>query len=146
MHMMLTSVLAGMNLIVHSAGWLEGGLAAGYEKLIIDADRLVMLQRLVEGLDIFEKSLAMDAQREVGPGGHFLGCEHTQTHFRSAFHESNIVDTSSYEQWQLKGELTAEQRANTVWKSMLRDYEAPPLDPAIDEALQDYMSSKRSTK
>lgn len=146
MHMMLTSVLSGINLIFHSAGWLEGGLTAGYEKLIIDADRLVMLQRLVEGLDISEKSLAMDAQREVGPGGHFLGCEHTQTYFRSAFHESKIVDTSSFEQWQLDGELTTERRANAVWKAMLKEYEAPALDPAIDEALRAYMASKRLSK
>jgi len=144
MHMMMMSVLTGMHFVVHSAGWLEGGLVAGYEKLIIDGDRLVMFQRLAEGLDISEEALAMEAQREVGPGGHFLGCEHTQRHFRTAFHESEVADTDSFEQWQLEGETNAEQRANKIWKRMLSEYEAPPLDPAVDEALQDFVRKVKS--
>lgn len=144
MQMMMVSVLSGMNLIVHSAGWLEGGLVAGFEKLIVDADRLIMLQRLADGLDLSTEAFAMDAIREVGPGGHFLGCEHTQTYFRSAFHESKLADTSSFEQWQQEGALTTEERAQQICQKMLAEYEAPPLDPAADEALQAYMSEKRT--
>lgn len=145
MQMMMVSVLSGMNLIIHSAGWLESGLVAGLEKLIVDADRLIMLQRLADGLDLSTDAFAMDAIREVGPGGHFLGCEHTQTYFRSAFHDSKLADTSSFEQWQQEGELSTEQRAHHIWKKMLRDYEAPSLDSATDEALQAYMEEKRKT-
>ena len=141
--MMMMSVLTGMNFIVHSAGWLEGGLVAGYEKLVVDADRLVMFQRLAEGMEISEETLALDAQLEVGPGGHFLGCEHTQRNFRSAFHESELADTASFEQWQLEGELDTEQRANQVWKRMLADYQPPRLDSAIDEALQEFVDKAK---
>jgi trimethylamine--corrinoid protein Co-methyltransferase len=85
----------------------------------------------------------MDALREVPPGGHFLGCAHTQANFEAAFHQSSIADYSSYEQWSAEGSLTAEQRANRVWKQWLQDYEDPGLDPARDEALQDFMSRRR---
>lgn len=143
MQMMLVSVLAGINLMFHSAGWLDGGLATGFEKLIIDADRLVMLQRLAEGMDMSENALAMDALREVGPGGHFLGCSHTLKNYRTAFHESELADTSSFEQWQAEGSLNAEQRANRIWKRMLREYEEPAIDPAIDEALQAFVRERQ---
>jgi len=128
----------------HSAGWLEGGLVTGYEKLIIDADRLVMLQRMAEGMDMSENAQALDALREVGPGGHFLGCSHTIGNYRTAFHESELADTSSFEQWQTEGKLTTEQRANKIWKRMLTEYEAPPLDRAIDEALQAFIEEKKT--
>jgi trimethylamine---corrinoid protein Co-methyltransferase len=146
MQMMLVSVLSGINLVFHSAGWLEGGLVTGYEKLIIDADRLVMLQRMAEGMDMSENAQALDAMREVGPGGHFLGCSHTIRNFRSAFHESELADTSSFEQWQSEGRRTTEQRANKIWKRMLLEYEAPPLDPAIDEALHVFIKERKSGK
>lgn len=144
MQMMLVSVLSGINLMFHSAGWLEGGLVTGYEKLIIDADRLVMLQRMAEGMDMSENAQALDALREVGPGGHFLGCSHTIGNYRTAFHESELADTSSFEQWQTEGKLTTEQRANKIWKRMLIEYEAPPLDRAIDEALQAFIEEKKT--
>ena len=91
-----------------------------------------------------ERGQALDALREVGPGGHFLGCAHTQANFETAFHQSSIADYTAYEQWVLDGRLTAEQRANAVYKRMLADYEDPGLDPAIDEALQDFMARRRA--
>ncbi|MDK1119043.1 MAG: trimethylamine methyltransferase family protein [Anaerolineae bacterium] len=145
MQMMLTSVMSGINLMFHSAGWLEGGLVTGYEKLIIDADRLVMLQRLAEGIDMSENAQAMEALREVGPGGHFLGCNHTQKNYLSAFQDSKLTDTSSFEQWQTEGNMTTEQRANKIWKQMLKEYEAPPLDVTIDEALQAFIQEKKAS-
>ncbi len=142
-HTLLPTLLAGVHLVTHSAGWLEGGLVAGYEKFVMDADQLAMMQVLAGGMDLSERGQAMDALREVPPGGHFLGCAHTQANFEAAFHQSSIADYSSYEQWSAEGSLTAEQRANRVWKQWLQDYEDPGLDPSRDEALQDFMSRRR---
>jgi trimethylamine---corrinoid protein Co-methyltransferase len=140
----LPTVLAGVNLVTHAAGWLEGGLVAGYEKFVMDADQLVMMQVLAAGMDMSERGQALDAIREVGPGSHFLGCAHTQANFETAFYQSTIADYSSYEQWSTEGSTTAEQRANKVWKKMLAEYEDPGLDPARDEALLDFMARRRS--
>jgi trimethylamine--corrinoid protein Co-methyltransferase len=143
-HTLLPTLLAGVNLVTHAAGWLEGGLVAGYEKFVMDADQLAMMQTLAAGMDLSDKGQALDAIREVDPGGHFLGCAHTQANFESAFYESTIADYSSYEQWSQEGSLTAEQRANKVWKKMLADYQDPGIDPARDEALLDFMARRRS--
>jgi trimethylamine--corrinoid protein Co-methyltransferase len=143
-HTLLPTLLAGVNLVTHAAGWLEGGLVAGYEKFVMDIDQLAMMQALAAGMDVSERGQAMDAIREVGPGAHFLGCAHTQANFESAFYQSNIADYSSYEQWSLEGSLNAEQRANRVWKKMLAEYQDPGLDPASDEALLDFMARRRA--
>jgi trimethylamine---corrinoid protein Co-methyltransferase len=143
-HTLLPTLLAGVNLVTHSAGWLEGGLVASYEKFVMDVDQLAMMQALGGGMDLSERGQAMDALREVGPGGHFLGCAHTQANFETAFHQSSIADYTSYEQWSSEGSLTAEQRANGVWKRMLADYEDPGIDPAIDESLLDFMARRRA--
>jgi trimethylamine---corrinoid protein Co-methyltransferase len=141
---LLPTLLAGVNLVTHAAGWLEGGLVAGYEKFVMDVDQLAMMQALAGGMDVSPRGQALDAIREVGPGGHFLGCTHTQENFEAAFHQSTIADYSSYEQWSSEGGLNAEQRANVVWKRMLADYEDPGLEPAIDEALQRFMGERRA--
>ena len=137
------TLLGGVNFVLHAAGWLEGGLVSGYEKLIIDADQLTMFQRLAEGVDFSENGQALDAIREVGPGSHFLGCAHTQANFETAFWRSAIADNNSFEQWRDDGGKDAAQRANDTWKRMLREYEAPPLDPAIDEALQAFIAKRK---
>ena len=121
-----TAMLAGVNFMLHTAGWLEGGLAMGYEKFIMDADQAGMIQRFLEGVDLSENGQALDAIREVGPGSHFLGCAHTQANFETAFYRSNIADNNSFEQWESEGSLDAAQRANNIWKQMLNEYEAPP--------------------
>jgi trimethylamine---corrinoid protein Co-methyltransferase len=143
-HTLLPTVLAGVHLVTHAAGWLEGGLVASYEKFAMDVDQLAMMQALGGGMDLSERGQAMDALREVGPGGHFLGCAHTQANFESAFHQSSVADYASFEQWEIEGRLTAEQRANRVWKRMLADYDDPGLDPAIDESLQEFMAQRRA--
>jgi len=137
------TLLGGVNFVLHAAGWLEGGLASGYEKLIIDADQLTMFQRLSEGIDFSENGQAMDAIREVGPGSHFLGCAHTQANFETAFWRSGVADNNSFEQWRDAGSKDAAQRANETWKRLLREYEAPALDPAIDEALKAFMAKRK---
>ena len=141
---LLPTLQAGTNFVLHGAGWLEGGLSAGYEKFIMDADQLGMMQTLGKGIDLSENGQALDAIREVGPGSHFLGCAHTQANFETAFYRSNIADNNSYEQWEAEGAKDASQRANGIFKRMLNDYEAPALDPAIDEALNEYIAKKKA--
>ncbi len=143
-HTLLPTLLAGVNLVTHAAGWLEGGLVAGYEKFVMDCDQLAMMQVLAAGMDMSERGQALDAIREVGPGNHFLGCAHTQANFETAFYQSTIADYSSFEQWSMEGSLTAEQRANKVWKKMLADYEDPGIDPAQDEALLAFVAERRA--
>ena len=104
-----------------------------------------MFQRLAQGIDATENGQALSAIREVGPGSHFLGCAHTQANFETAFWRSQIADNNSYEQWRDGGGLDTAQRANEMWKRQLREYEAPPLDPAIDEALQAFMAKRKET-
>ncbi len=143
---LMPTVQAGVNFVLHAAGWLEGGLASSYEKFVIDADQLAMMQVLTQGYDLTENGQAMDALREVGPGQHFLGCAHTQANFETAFYRSRVADNNSFEQWEAEGALDTAQRANTLWKKWLQDYEAPPLDPGIDEALQAYMARRKESE
>ena len=142
---LLPGVLGGVNFMLHSAGWLEGGLASSYEKLVMDGDQLGMMQVLAEGVDLSENAQAMDALREVGPGSHFLGCAHTQANFETAFYRSSIADNNSFEQWESEGSKDAAMRANALWKSMLAEYEAPPIDPGIDESLTAFMTKKKES-
>ena len=141
---LLPTLLAGVNLATHSAGWLEGGLVAGYEKFVMDADQCAMMQWLASGMDTSERGLALDAIREVGPGSHFLGAAHTLANFESAFYQSTIADYTSYEQWTQEGQLTAEQRANRVWKKMLADYRDPGIDAAQDEAMLEFIARRKA--
>ncbi len=138
------AMLAGVNFMLHTAGWLEGGLTVGYEKFILDADQAGMLQVLADGVDMSANGQAMDAIREVGPGAHFLGCTHTQENFETAFYRSSIADNNSFEQWEADGSQDAAKRANAIWKRMLVEYEAPAIDPGIDEALQDFIARRKS--
>ena len=140
-----TAGLAGVNFMLHTAGWLEGGLAMGYEKFIMDCDQASMLAVLLNGVDVSENGQAMSAFEEVGPGKHFLGSEHTLANFETAFYRSTVADNNSYEQWSAEGSFDAAQRANTLWKQMLAEYQAPELDPAIDEALQAFMTEKKAS-
>src|SRR5579871_2135264 len=141
---LLPTCLAGVNFVLHVAGWLEGGLAMGYEKFVMDADQAGMMHTLLAGVDLSENGQAMDAIREVGPGKHFLGCSHTQANFETAFYRSPLADNNSVEQWEADGAQDMAQRANSYWKRQLAEYEAPPLDPAIDEALLDFMQRRKS--
>ena len=143
--MMYATALSGANLVHQCAGWLDGGLCASFEKFIMDADHLIMVQRFCEGMDISQNAQALDSIREVGPGSHFLGCQHTQDNYRSAFCESAVWHSSSYEQWLEDGSQTAAQRANAIWKQTLKDYQAPDMDVALDEALTQYVTEKKGS-
>ena len=140
-----TAMLAGVHFMLHTSGWLEGGLTMGYEKFILDTDQAGMIQVFMSGIDDSENGQAMAALREVGPGNHFLGCTHTQDNFETAFYRSNVADNNSFEQWRDEGEKDAAQRANRIWKEMLQNYEAPPIDPGIDEALLAFIRTRKAS-
>ena len=140
-----TAMLAGVNFMLHAAGWLEGGLVMGYEKFIMDCDQTAILQTFLNGVDTSDNGQALDAIREVGPGSHFLGCAHTQANFETAFYRSPLADNNSFEQWEADGGLDAAARANRIWKQMLQDYQVPSIDPSIDEALIEFMTRRKQS-
>jgi trimethylamine--corrinoid protein Co-methyltransferase len=142
---LLPTLFAGTNFVLHAAGWMEGGLASSYEKFVMDLDQLGMMHVLARGIDMSANAQAMDAFRQVEPGGHFLGCAHTQANFETAFFRSQIADNNSFEQWDAEGRLDAPQRANLQWKRMLETYEAPPIDAGIDAALQDFIARRKAS-
>ncbi|MES1150340.1 MAG: trimethylamine methyltransferase family protein [Dongia sp.] len=137
------TIMGGVHLIEHAAGWLEGGLTASFEKLILDAEMLQMMRAFLNPIRIDEDSLGLDAIREVGPGGHFFGTGHTLARFEKAFYEPMLSDWRNFENWQDGGSKTGTERANAIWKELLRTYEPPPLDPAIAEALDAYVARRK---
>ena len=139
------AMLAGVNFMLHTSGWLEGGLSMGYEKFIMDIDQAGMIHAFLNGVDLSENGQAMAAIREVGPGQHFLGCDHTRANFETAFFRSSVADNNSFEQWEADGSLDTAQRANQIWKKMLNDYDMPPIDPAVDEALLAFIRQRKES-
>jgi trimethylamine--corrinoid protein Co-methyltransferase len=139
------AMLAGVNFMLHTSGWLEGGLSMGYEKFIMDIDQAGMIHDFLNGVDLSENGQAMAAIREVGPGQHFLGCDHTRANFETAFFRSSVADNNSFEQWEADGSLDTAQRANQIWKKMLNDYDMPPIDPAVDEALLAFIGQRKES-
>jgi trimethylamine--corrinoid protein Co-methyltransferase len=137
------AVMGGVNLLYQGAGWLEGGLTASYEKLIIDAEILQMIAEVLQPLDVDEASLGFDAIAEVGPGGHFFGAAHTLERYETAFYRPLVSDWRNFETWQADGSLTATQRANTIWKRLLAEAEPPSLDPFVAEALDAFVDRRR---
>jgi trimethylamine---corrinoid protein Co-methyltransferase len=136
--------LAGTNFVLHAAGWLESGLVSSYEKFVMDVELLRMLEVFLHGIPLDEEGLALDAFEEVAPGGHFLGAAHTMRHYREAFYRPLIADLTNFERWQQKGAKPAEVRANETWKKWLAQYEPPPLDPGVDEALCEYIARRKA--
>ena len=137
------SVMGGAHLVNHAAGWLEGGLTASFEKLIIDAEMLQMMAEYLRPIELSDDELALDAIAEVGPGGHHFGTAHTLQRYESAFYAPIISSRENFESWQEAGSKDAAMRANAIWKQLLEDYEQPPLDAAIDEALVDYVEQRK---
>ncbi len=138
-------LLSGVNFMLHSCGWLEGGLVSSFEKFVMDADQLGILHHLAKGISVDENGQAMDAIREVGPGGHYLGCAHTQANFKSAFWRTNVLDYKPFETWAEEGERDTMSLANAKMKQMLATYQKPALDPAIEEALDAYVVEKKAS-
>ena len=140
---LLPTMQAGVHFVLHAAGWIEGGLALSYEKLVLDADQLGMMEVYANGVDMSENGQALDAFRTNTHGDHFLGNAHTLENFESAFYRSTTADSNSYEQWMDEGELTSAQRANGTWKQMLSDYNEPDLDEDADQAMREYMARRK---
>ncbi len=140
-----TAALAGVNFALHAAGWLEGGLAMGYDKFVMDADQCAMLAIQLGGVDLSENGQALDAVREVGPGNHYLGCSHTQANFETAFYRSPVADNNSFEQWLADGSLDAATRAKSLARRTLERYERPPLDPGHAEALAAFIAQRKES-
>jgi len=141
---MLPTFLAGTNYVMHSAGWLEGGLVSCYEKFIIDIEILRMLQHEFTPLEIDEASLAFGAHEEVGAGGHFLGAMHTLERFRECFYRPLLSSTENFDRWSRKGGRDATERAGEIWRKTLEEYEQPPIDEAVDAELQEYVTRRRA--
>jgi trimethylamine--corrinoid protein Co-methyltransferase len=142
---MWPAFLAGANFMLHSAGWLEAGLAMSYEKFVMDADQCGAFHTLARGLALDENGFALAAFREIGPGKHYLGSGHTMANYQTAFHDFELADNNSFEQWSAEGAHDQLSRANKRWKEMLGGYEAPPLDPAKDEAIREYIARRKAS-
>jgi trimethylamine---corrinoid protein Co-methyltransferase len=137
------AVMGHANMIMHGAGWMEGGLVANYEKMILDAEILQGMGEFMQPIVVDDDTLALDAITEVGPGGHFFGVGHTLARYETAFYAPILSDWRNFETWREAGALTADQRANAIWKQLLVDYQQPPLDPAKDEALKEFVERRR---
>ena len=135
--------MGGVNILKHGAGWLEGGLCASFEKFILDVELLQMVSKFLEPLDVREPALALDAVREVGPGGHFFGAVHTQERYRDAFYAPMISDWRNFETWRDAGEPVAWQKANTIFKEVLSISETPFMEPAIAEELEAFVARRK---
>ncbi|MBX9467616.1 MAG: trimethylamine methyltransferase family protein [Rhizobium sp.] len=143
---MLSAVHCGANFVLHSAGFVDGLLAMSYEKFVMDTDFCGALHSYLAGVVVDDNTLAMDAFEEVGPGSHFLGSAHTMRNYQTAFWDSALSDNEPFEKWSEAGSTDMATRANARWKKTLAEYEAPPLDIAIDEALLDYVDRTKRAK
>ncbi|SER43628.1 trimethylamine---corrinoid protein Co-methyltransferase [Tranquillimonas rosea] len=139
-----TGLLAGVNFMLHSCGWLEGGLVASYEKFVLDSDQLGVLHHFARGVDMGDNGQAMDAIREVGPGGHYLGCAHTHANFKEAFWRSNVFDYKPFETWEEEGARDSQALAAARVDKLLADYQQPQIDPATAEALAAYVAERKA--
>jgi trimethylamine--corrinoid protein Co-methyltransferase len=137
------AVMGHANMVMHGAGWMEGGLVASFEKVILDAEMLQGMGEFMQPLVVDADTLALDAIGEVGPGGHFFGVGHTLARYETAFYAPILSDWRNFESWREAGSLTAAQRANAIWKQLLAEYQPPPLDPAKEEALREYVERRK---
>mgnify|MGYP001163431139 CR=1 FL=1 len=138
------AIMGGVNLLMHGAGWMEGGLHTSFEKFVLDADLLDMVAEFLKPMGVDAGELALDAVREVGPGGHFFGCAHTQARYRNAFFAPTISDWRNYESWREAGSPTAYDTANRLYKERLAAYAPPPMDAAIREELEAFVARRKA--
>jgi trimethylamine---corrinoid protein Co-methyltransferase len=138
------AIMGGVNLLMHGAGWMEGGLHAGFEKLVLDAELLQMVAAFLDPIVVDEDTLAFEAMQEVGPGGHFFGAQHTQSRYRTAFHKPILSDWRNFESWEEAGSPQVPAKANRIWKELLAAYQPPALDPAIREELDAFVARRVS--
>jgi trimethylamine---corrinoid protein Co-methyltransferase len=137
------AISARVNMVYHAAGWLEGGLCASYEKFVMDCETLQQMIVYMRPTTTTEGDIAFDAIKDVGPGGHFFGTAHTQERYETAFYNPFLSDWSNFENWEDRGAIQTPERANKIWKDILANFEAPPIDPAIDEELQAFVAKRK---
>ncbi len=139
------SVQSGTNVVYHAAGWLEGGLIASPEKFIMDCEVLQQIQRYFEPATwaTTEGDIGFDAIKEVGPDGHYFGCQHTQDRYETAFYQPMISDWSNFEAWDLNGGIWTAERAHMMYKAIINEFTPPPIDPAIKDALQAFVAKRK---
>lgn len=137
------AVMGGANIVNHAAGWLEGGLTASFEKLIIDAEMLQMMAEYLQPIVVDDDSLGLDAIAAVGPGGHFFGSPHTMQRYETAFYAPLVSDWRNFETWSQDGAIDARERAHVIWRQLLDQSESPPLDDAINDALTDFVARRK---
>jgi trimethylamine--corrinoid protein Co-methyltransferase len=137
------AVMGHANMVLHGAGWMEGGLVASFEKMIVDAEILQMMAEFLQPLEVSDETLGLDAIAEVGPGGHFFGAAHTLARYETAFYAPIVSDWRNFETWREAGAVDAAHKANAIWKQLLADFQPPPLDPAIDDALKEYVAKRK---
>ncbi|MEZ5797647.1 MAG: trimethylamine methyltransferase family protein [Paracoccaceae bacterium] len=142
---MMSAVQGGANYVLHSAGFLDGLLSMSYEKLVMDTDMCGALHAYLDGMEVNEDTLGFDALAELGPGKHLFSTQHTLRHYETAYWDSALNDDQPWETWDEQGGIDYAQRANTRWKKLLAEYEAPPLDEGIDEALQDFIARRKGS-
>jgi trimethylamine--corrinoid protein Co-methyltransferase len=123
---------------------MEGGLVASFEKLIVDAEILQMMAEFLQPIPVNDDTLALAAIAEVEPGGHYFGARHTLAHYDTAFYAPMVSDWRNYETWREAGAPDAARRANGIWKKLLAEYQPPPLDPAVRDALDDYVARRKA--
>ncbi len=134
--------MGGGNLVMHGAGWMEGGLVASFEKFVLDCDLIQMVKSFLQPLDLTCDALGLDAMAEVGPGGHFFGCAHTMARYETAFYSPMISDWRNFEQWQSAGSPDARDKAQVVLRQMLATYQKPAIDPAVEEELEAFVARR----
>ncbi len=137
------AVMGHANMVLHGFGWMEGGLVASFEKVIIDVEMVQMMSEFLKGIAVDDDELAFEAVAEVGPGGHFFGAAHTLERYETAFYAPVVSDWSNYEAWVESGSSTATERANRLWKEVLAQYEPPPLAPERAEELEDFVARRK---
>ena len=138
-----SAVAAGVNVVYHAAGWLEGGLCASYEKFVMDCETLQQIVAYLKPVPVTEEDIAVEAIREVGPTGHFFGCRHTRDRYETAFYGPFLSDWSNFESWEERGAIDTPRRANALWKKILAEFEAPPMDEAIREELAAFVERRK---
>ncbi len=137
------AVMGHATMVMHGAGWMEGGLVASFEKVVIDVEMLQMMSEFMRGLTVDDDELAFDAIAEVGPGGHFFGAAHTLERYETAFYAPLVSDWSNYESWLGAGGEDAERRANRIWKQALADYTPPPLPDDRAAELEEFVARRK---
>ncbi|MDX1432151.1 MAG: trimethylamine methyltransferase family protein [Gammaproteobacteria bacterium] len=137
------AVSAGVNVVYHAAGWLEGGLCASYEKFVMDCETIQQIISYLKPVPVTEADIAVEAIREVGPSGHFFGCQHTQERYETAFYTPFLSDWSNFENWAERGSMDTPRRANAIWKKILAEFEAPPMDAAVREELEAFVERRK---